>query len=124
MGVARARKMGGIYEIFCHTLHFSEDLLLPPPHTYFLIDFKEISSTILAKVKGATAPNPPPPLCVHATEYYVLFYKKQVYKKQVYKKQVYKKQVYKKQVYKKQVYKKQVYKTQVYKQPCARQPKI
>ena len=29
---------------------------LPPPYTYFLIDFKEISSTILAKVRGGNCP--------------------------------------------------------------------
>ena len=49
-GVARAKKVGGINENFGHTLYFFlEDLQLLPPHTYFLIDFKEISSTILAK---------------------------------------------------------------------------
>ena len=37
---------------FGHVLYFSEDLLLPPPYTYFSIDFKDISSTIVAKVGG------------------------------------------------------------------------
>lgn len=37
---------------FPHALYFSEDLLL----NYFPIDFKEISSTILAKSVGAIAP--------------------------------------------------------------------
>ena len=46
-------------KILVHALYFSEDLLLPPPHTYFLIDFTEIYSTILAKVRWAF---PPPPI--------------------------------------------------------------
>ena len=37
---------------FGHVLYFSEDLLLPPPYTYFSIDFKDISTTIVAKVGG------------------------------------------------------------------------
>ena len=32
---------------------------LPPTHAYFLIDFKEISSTILAKIGGGSSPNTP-----------------------------------------------------------------
>ena len=31
-------------------------VLLPPPHTYFLIDFKDISRTILSKVWGQLSP--------------------------------------------------------------------
>ena len=38
--------------IFGHPLYFSEDLLLLPPHTNLLIDFKQISSTTLEKVGG------------------------------------------------------------------------
>ena len=37
---------------FGHVLYFSEDLLLPPPYTYFSIYFKDISSPIVAKVGG------------------------------------------------------------------------
>ena len=46
-------------EIFGQALYFSEDLLLPPPHTYFLIDLKEISNLILSKVGGPLAPQTP-----------------------------------------------------------------
>ena len=42
-----------------HALYFSEDLLLPPPHTYFLIDSKEISSKILVKW-GSNSPQTVP----------------------------------------------------------------
>ena len=48
-GVARAIKLGSMNENFGHALYFSEDLLLPPPPNYFLIDFKEVPSTNLAK---------------------------------------------------------------------------
>ena len=41
-----------------HDLYFFEDFLLPPPHTYCLIDFKVISSTILAKVGGQSPSKP------------------------------------------------------------------
>ena len=53
-GLPRAIKVErAINEIFGHT-YFSEDLLLLHP-MYFLISFKEISSTILAKSRGAFA---------------------------------------------------------------------
>ena len=58
--MARAKNVGGINKYFGHALYFFEDLLLPPPHTYFLIDFKEILITILAKVGEAIAPQTPP----------------------------------------------------------------
>ena len=46
-------------KLFGHALYFSEDLLLISPDAYFLIDFKEISSTILAKEGGNCPPTPP-----------------------------------------------------------------
>ena len=45
--------------IFVHVLYYSDDSQLPTPNTYFLIDFEEISRTVLAKVRGALAPKPP-----------------------------------------------------------------
>ena len=40
--VARTNNVGGAeMKAFGHALYFSKALLLPPPHTYFLIDFKE-----------------------------------------------------------------------------------
>ena len=48
-GCGHICKSGGHEQtIFGHALYFSEDLLLPPSN-YFLIDFKEIPSTILQK---------------------------------------------------------------------------
>lgn len=41
-------------KIFGHALYLSEDLLLPP--NYFLINFKEIPSIILAKKVGGGFP--------------------------------------------------------------------
>ena len=46
-------------EMFGHAHYLSEDLLLPHPHTYFLIDFKGISNTVLEKV-GGNCPQIPP----------------------------------------------------------------
>ena len=58
-GTSPGLKGGGTsMNIFAQALYFSVDLLPPPPHTYFFIDFKEISSTILANVKGQLPPNP------------------------------------------------------------------
>ena len=57
--MAKAIKVGGHnWKFLGHVLHFSEGFLLPLPYAYFLIDFKGISSTILAKVE-ASAPIPP-----------------------------------------------------------------
>ena len=58
-GVAMAKKVRGINKNFGNALYFSDNFLLPPAHTYFPIDFKEISSTILTKV-GTIALQPPP----------------------------------------------------------------
>ena len=57
-GVARAIKVGGIHESFLAMLSDSLRICyysLPP---YFLIDFEEISSTILAKVGGTCLQTP------------------------------------------------------------------
>ena len=56
---------------FGHAFYFSKDLPLPPSHTYFLIDFKEVSSTILAKVGGRPIASHTPvvmPLLVNALD--------------------------------------------------------
>ena len=72
-GVARTKKVGDISENFGHALYFSEGLLLPLPHTYFLINFKEISSSILAKVGGGGQLPPYPPWPHHWHQFYLNF---------------------------------------------------
>ena len=59
-GVARAKIVGGTNKNFGHALYFSEHLLLPTPYTYFLIDFNELTSTILATEGGGNYPQTPP----------------------------------------------------------------
>ena len=69
-GVARAIKVGGINENFCHALYFSEDLLLTPPPTYFLISFKESGAQSWQKWGGSCPPyHPWPRYWMHVCTY-------------------------------------------------------